>query len=60
MTNEPVRILTIEEVCEQLCIGKNAAYNLIKTGKLKGFRIKRVWKVPQSSVNEYVYAACQA
>lgn len=58
MNNEPIRILTIDEVCDQLCIGKNAAYDLIRTGQLKGFRIKRIWKVPQTAVNDYVYTAC--
>ena len=54
MNNEPVRILSLEELCEQLTIGRNAAYNLLRTGQIKAFRIKRIWKIPQSSINEYV------
>ena len=54
MNNDPVRILSLDEVCEQLTIGRNAAYHLIRTGQLKAFRIKRIWKIPQSSINEYV------
>ncbi|WP_297968264.1 helix-turn-helix domain-containing protein [uncultured Anaerovibrio sp.] len=54
MDNEPVRILSLEELCEQLTIGRNAAYNLLRTGQIKAFRIKRIWKIPQSSINEYV------
>ena len=54
MNNEPVRILSLEELCEQLTIGRNAAYNLLRTGQIKAFRIKRIWKSPQSSINEYV------
>ncbi|WP_294521576.1 helix-turn-helix domain-containing protein [uncultured Anaerovibrio sp.] len=56
MNNEPVRILSLEELCEQLTIGRNAAYNLLRTGQIKAFRIKRIWKIPQSSINEYVQA----
>ena len=56
MNNEPVRILSLEELCEQLTIGRNAAYNLLRTGQIRAFRIKRIWKIPQSSINEYVQA----
>jgi excisionase family DNA binding protein len=52
--NEPISILSLEDVCKQLTLGKNAVYNLIRTGQIKAFRIKRIWKIPQSSVNEYV------
>lgn len=54
MENEAMRIVTIEELCEQLMIGKSAAYGLLRTGKIKGFRIKRIWKIPQKSINEYI------
>ena len=54
MDKEPIPILNLEELCEQLSIGKNAAYQLLKTGKIRAFRIKRVWKIPQTSINEYI------
>ena len=51
MNNEPVRILSLEELCEQLTIGRNAAYNLLRTGQIKAFRIKRIWKIPVESID---------
>ena len=47
-------ILTVEEVCDILRIGKNAAYKLINSGKLKCYRINRTWKIPRQSVEEYI------
>ncbi len=57
MDKEPTPILSLEELCEQLSIGKNAAYELLRSGKIKAFRINRIWKIPQTSVNEYIQTA---
>ena len=35
-------VLTVEEACEALKIGYNAMYELLNTGKLKGYRNGRV------------------
>ena len=43
-------ILTIEEMCEILMIGRNAAYSLLNKGTLKDFRIGKVWKIPKKSM----------
>ena len=50
MENVEKALMTLEEVCEALMIGKNAAYRLLKEGKLKAFRIGRIWKIPRSSL----------
>lgn len=52
--NSNNEILTVEEVCDILRIGKNAAYNLIKSGEIKCYRYSRVWKIPRISVDEYM------
>lgn len=57
MNDEPMRVVSIEELCEQLMIGKSGAYNLLRSGKIKGFRIKRIWKIPQKSINDYIMSA---
>jgi len=46
--------LTVEELCEILKIGQNAAYTLLNSGKLKAFRNGRVWRIPKQTVVEYV------
>ena len=47
-------LMTIEDLCEALMVGKNAAYDLLKSGEVKSFRIGRKWKIPRDSLNEYI------
>ncbi len=47
-------ILTIDELCEVLLIGKNAAYKLLESGELKGFRMGRAWKISKVAVEDYI------
>ena len=44
MDNELSPLITIDELCELLMIGRNAAYKLLTSGKIKSFRIGRIWK----------------
>lgn len=55
MYNDSIQdIITIDELCEKLLIGKNTAYSLLNSGKIKAFKIGRIWKIPASSVSEYI------
>ncbi|WP_196591322.1 helix-turn-helix domain-containing protein [Pectinatus frisingensis] len=54
MFDEYGDLVTVEELCEMLSIGKNAAYKLLGSGDIKAFRIKRVWKIPKECVADYV------
>lgn len=54
MFNQYDEILTVFDVAEMLCIGKNRVYELLNKGDLQGFRIGRVWKIPRESVELYV------
>lgn len=54
MCNDPCELLTLEELCETLIIGKNTAYILLQTGEIKAFRTGRIWKIPMLSVQEYI------
>ena len=47
-------LLPTEEACEALKIGKNALYDLLDSGKLKGFRNGRVWRIPKQAVVEFI------
>ncbi len=47
-------VLTTDEVCEALKIGHNSLYLLLQSGKLKGFRCGRVWKIPKLALREYI------
>ena len=54
MLEEYADILTAEEACEALRIGYNAMYDLLTSGKLKGYRNGRVWRIPKVAVQEYI------
>jgi len=54
MLNEYSEILTVEDVMEILNIGKNAAYDLFRSGEIKCFRLKNRWKVPKQAVIDYI------
>ena len=47
-------ILTVEECCEALRVGYNAIYDLLGSGKLKGYRNGRVWRMPKESIKQYI------
>ena len=54
MENKINEIITVDDLCEALSIGKNAAYKLLNSGKLKCFRLGRNWKIPCESVQRYI------
>ncbi len=54
MLEEYPDILTVEEACEALRMGCNAMYDLLNSGKLKGFRNGRVWRIPKLAIKEYI------
>lgn len=47
-------VLTPEELCEILMIGKNMGYHLLQTRQIEAFRIGRMWKIPKSAVIQYI------
>lgn len=54
MQNLEQPLITLEELCDALMIGKNVAYRLLMEGKIKAFRIGRIWKIPRSSLLDYL------
>ena len=54
MFDEYNDMLSVDDLMEILGIGKNAAYDLLRNGELKCFRLKGRWKIPKESVIEYV------
>ena len=47
-------LLSVEEACELLKIGRGAIYPLLADGRLKAFRNGRVWRIPKEAVIQYV------
>lgn len=47
-------ILTTDEVMDYLFIGRNTMYELLRSGKIKGFKIGSCWKIPRKALEEYI------
>ena len=47
-------LLTVEEVCEMLKMGRDAVYGLLGSGQLRGFRNGRNWRVSKDAVIHYI------
>lgn len=47
-------LLTIDELCEALLIGKNQAYSLVSSGAINAMRTGRSWRIPKVALIDYV------
>ena len=54
MFDEYPDILTTEEVSDLLRAGYNSVYELLNSGKLKGYRNGCVWRIPKESIKKYI------
>lgn len=54
MYNYDSDIISLEELCEWLMIGRTTASRLLNSGAIKCFKINRIWKIPRSSVIDYI------
>ncbi len=54
MQAEYVDLITIDELCSLLMIGRTTAYKLLRSGDLKAFKIGKVWKISKASVECYI------
>ena len=43
-----------EEAADILQLGLTSTYNLLRTGKLKAFRVGKIWKIPKLAIQEYI------
>lgn len=54
MSNTSIELITVEELCKLLSIGRNMAYKLLEGNKIKAFRIGKVWKISRAAVDEFI------
>lgn len=52
----PDRLLTVPEVMAELRIGRNAVYDLMKSGRLRSFLIGSRRRIRRSALDEYIAA----
>lgn len=54
MYNDSPELITIDDMCDILSIGRNSAYDLLNTGKIKAFKIGSHWKLTREAVDEFI------
>lgn len=54
MFNEYSDVITVEELCEMLRIGRNTAYELLRCGKIRALRLGRKWIISKGAVEEFL------
>lgn len=54
MFNEYQDVVTVEDLQKMLHIGRSAAYELLKNGKIKTLKIGKKYIIPKSSVIDFL------
>lgn len=54
MFNSYPDILSVKQLCEILCIGKNTAYRLLQSGEIRSIKIGKIYKIPKKEVYKYL------
>lgn len=52
--NNEKPLMSIDEFCDTLSIGKNVAYQLLNSHAIDAFRVGRVWKIPRENVLNFI------
>lgn len=47
-------LISVDELAEALEISRNSAYSLLKNGEIRSFKIGKHYKIPITSVDEYI------
>ena len=47
--------LTPQEVADELYVAVSTVYDLLKSGRLHGVKVGRVWRIPIDSLERFVY-----
>ena len=47
-------LYSVEDAANIQQLGLSSTYALLKTGKLKGFKIGKVWKISRLAIQDYI------
>ena len=50
-------ILTVEDLMPILCIGRNTAYELVRSGQIQSLRIGHQIRIPREAVVKFISAS---
>ncbi len=48
------QIYTVEELANLLKISKKVVYEMLNTGEMMGYKVRRSWRIPGKSVYQYL------
>lgn len=54
MNHENTAVLKVDELAKILSIGRNTAYELIRSGKIRSVKIGRTYRIPLTAVEDYL------
>lgn len=54
MSIEHNSLMTVQEACDALMVGKNTIYDLIRSNKIDAFRTGRTWKINRNSLVNFI------
>lgn len=54
MLNSYPDVMSIEEMCKALSIGKKTGYKLLRTGQIRCLKIGRAYRIPKINLMEYL------
>ncbi|HHY92857.1 MAG TPA: helix-turn-helix domain-containing protein [Firmicutes bacterium] len=47
-------VYTPQEIAKMLKVSKNAVYQWLSQGRLKGFRVGDLWRIPKDALEEFI------
>ena len=50
-------VLRVDDLMPVLDIGRNTAYELVRSGQIRSIRVRRQIRVPKDAVREYLFGA---
>lgn len=56
MFDEYSDVLTVQDVMSALNIGKNKAYSLLKSNKIKSIKLGGIYRIPKKYLIEFVFS----
>lgn len=54
MNHESITVIRVDELAKILSIGRNTAYDLVRSGKIRSVKIGRIYRIPLTAVEDYL------
>lgn len=52
--NQEEDLMTLEDLCYKLKISEGTAYQLLRSGAIKAFRVGNRWKIPADAARKFI------